>query len=71
MTEPQMVDEAAFEPFIETPPAEPAFVCGVCGKNRATHILTALDDPDADLFCSPCLIITFVGLANEMGQDGS
>lgn len=67
MTEPQTIDETAFEPYIETPAPEPAFLCGVCGTNRATHIMTALDDPAADLFCSPCIIITFVQLANEIG----
>lgn len=43
------------------------FACGVCQENRATHVLTAIDDPQADMFCSACIIITFAKIASEIG----
>lgn len=68
MTDVQPIDETAFEPHLKAPEIEPAFLCTVCGTNRATHILTALDDPNVDLFCSACIIVTFAQIANEMGS---
>lgn len=68
MTTPdQTVDESAFEPFIDTPPAEPAILCESCGTARADKLLADLVEQDTTLYCGPCLVLTMARVAMEIG----